>query len=105
VDAAIDMWGDKVDLARLAFDVLSYLKKLPATGGEPRPNPDLLRVLARANQAAKDSGRYETYAALVIAAIVGDGMSPAARLLKAHGLNVEQAIQTLRRLSSRRSVG
>ena len=47
-------------------------------GTEPRPDAELLRVLQAAASAAQQSRRRQIDGAIVLAAIVGDGKSPAA---------------------------
>ena len=87
---------------RLGTDVSGYLGGLledmrAAAGDEPAPDAELLRVLQAAAQAAQQSRRRQIDGAIVLAAIVGDGKSPAAGLLKAHGLTFEEASARCRR--------
>ncbi len=69
-------------------------------GVEPRADAELLRVLQAAGQAAQQSRRRQIDGAIVLAAIVGDGKSPAAGLLKAHGLTFEEAIRALQKATT-----
>ena len=55
------------------------------------------KVLQAAGQAAQQSKRRQIDGAIVLAAIVGDGKSPAAGLLEAHGLTFEDAIKALQK--------
>ena len=105
VDAAAVMQVCHVDPVRLGTDASGYLGRLledmraPA-GFEPLPDAELLRVLQAAGQAAQQSRRRQIDGAIVLAAIVGDGKSPAAGLLKAHGLTFEEAIRALQKATT-----
>jgi neural Wiskott-Aldrich syndrome protein len=70
-------------------------------GTEPRPDAELLRVLQAAASAAQQSRRKQIDGAIVLAAVVGDGKSPAAGLLKAHGMTFEEAIRALQRANTK----
>jgi neural Wiskott-Aldrich syndrome protein len=104
-DAAAVMQASSVDLLRLGTDVSGYLGRMledarvPA-GVEPRPDGELLRVMQAAGQAAQQSRRRQIDGAIVLAAIVGDGKSPAAGLLKSHGLTFEEAIRALQKANA-----
>jgi neural Wiskott-Aldrich syndrome protein len=94
-----------IDIDRLGTDVSGYLGGLledmrAAPGTEPGPDPELLRVVEAARQAATQSRRRTIDGAIVLAAIVGDAKSPAAGLLKAHGMTFEEAIKTLQKASA-----
>jgi hypothetical protein len=104
-DAVSVLRASNVDLVRLGTDVSGYLGRLPedmrtATGAEPRPDPELLRVLHAAGQAAQQSRRRQIDGAIVLAAIVGDAKSPSAGLLKTNGLTFEEAIRALQRANA-----
>jgi hypothetical protein len=95
-----------VDMARLSADASSYLGRLMENGriepgAEPRADPELLRVLQAAASATKKSPRRFIDGSIVLAAVVGDGKSPAAGLLKAHGLTFEHAIRALQQANAR----
>ena len=95
----------KIDLDRLGTDVSDYLGRLPedmraAPGTEPPLDQELLRVLEAARQAAQQSRRGEIDGSIVLAAVVGDGKSPAAGLLKTHGMTFEEAIRALQKASA-----
>jgi hypothetical protein len=104
-DAAAVLRACNVDVVRLGTDVSGYLGGLledmrTAPGTEPAADAELLRVLEAARQAAQQSRRRGIDGAIVLAAIVGDGKSPAAGLLKTHGLTFEEAIRTLQKASA-----
>ncbi|MDX2205546.1 MAG: Clp protease N-terminal domain-containing protein [Hyphomicrobiaceae bacterium] len=99
-EASIILQAANVDLARLSTDVSAYLGQLledmRSDGtSEPRPDPELLRVLQAAASAAHQSKRRQIDGSIVLAAMVGDGKSAAAGLLKSHGMTFEQAIRAL----------
>lgn len=99
-EASLILQSANVDLSRLATDVSGYLGRLlddmRSDGSvEPKPDPELLRVLQAAASAAQQSKRRQIDGSIVLAAIVGDGKSPAAGLLKTHGMTFEQAIRAL----------
>jgi ATP-dependent Clp protease ATP-binding subunit ClpA len=94
-----------IDMVRLSTDVSGYLGRLTedmraTPGTEPGLDAELLRVLEAARQAAQQSRRRAIDGAIVLAAIVGDGKSPAAGLLKAHGMTFDEAIKTLQKASA-----
>lgn len=105
-EASLILQSANVDPARLGADVSSYLGglgvELRATDdGEARPDTELLRVLQAAASAAQQSKRRQIDGAIVLAAIVGDGKSPAAGLLKTHGMTFEEAIRALQRANTK----
>jgi hypothetical protein len=105
-EAALILQSANVDLARLGTDVSGYLGRLmedmrAEPGTEPRPDAELLRVLLAAASAARQSRRKQIDGAIVLAAIVGDGKSPAAGLLKALGMTFEEAIRALQRANTK----
>src|SRR5262245_9375074 len=94
-EAGLILQSANIDLGRLGTDVSGYLGRLledmRANGAvEPRPDSELLRVLQAAASAAQQSKRRQIDGAIVLAAIVGDGKSPAAGLLKALGMTFEE---------------
>jgi neural Wiskott-Aldrich syndrome protein len=104
-EAAGVLQVSNVDLAQLRTDVSGYLGNLlddmRAEGStDPQPSAELLRVLRAAASAAQQSRRRQIDGAIVLAALVGDGKSPAAGLLKAHGLTFDDAIRALQRPSA-----
>lgn len=104
-EASLILQSANVDLSQLATDVSGYLGGLMEDmrngGGEPRPDPELLRVLQAAASAAQQSKRRQIDGAIVLAAVVGDGKSPAAGLLKKHGMTFEEAIRALQRANTK----
>jgi hypothetical protein len=105
-EAGLILQAANVDLSRLGTDVSGYLGRLledmrAEPGAEPRPDGELLRVLQAAASAAQQSRRRQIDGAIVLAAIVGDGKSPAAGLLKALGMTFEEAIRALQRANTR----
>src|SRR5215475_8657308 len=105
-EAGLILQAANVDLARLGTEVSGYLGRLledmrAEPGTEPRPDGELLRVLQAAASAAQQSRRKQIDGAIVLAAIVGDGKSAAAGLLKALGMTFEEAIRALQRANTR----
>lgn len=100
-DAARVLVSNSVDLGRLRNDVASFLGQQPPTsapGSHPTHDPDLTKILAYAEAAARQSPRPDVQidGAIVLAAIVGDGKSMAATFLKAQGLTFQAAIRVIR---------
>lgn len=101
-DAGLVLAASNVDLSRLVTDVSGYLGRLedPIAAGsdaEPAVSSALLRILEAAAAAAKGGQRREINGAIVLAAIVGDGKSPAAHILRSQGLTFEDAIRAIQR--------
>lgn len=101
-DAGLVLAASNVDVARLRSDALSYLGGLDRLAAyRPGPEPvvanDLRRILEAAAAAARGGRRREINGAIVLAAVVGDGKSPAAHMLQAQGLTFEGAIRALQR--------
>jgi hypothetical protein len=104
-DASGVLRACNVDIDKLGADVSGYLGGLledmrAPPGTEPGADAELLRVVEAARQAAQQSRRRAIDGAIVLAAIVGDAKSPAAGLLKAHGMTFEEAIRTLQKASA-----
>lgn len=100
-DAARVLISNSVDLGRLRNDVASFLGQQPPTaapGSLPQHDPELTKILAYAEAAARQSPRPDVQidGAIVLAAIVGDGKSMAATFLKAQGLTFQAAIRVIR---------
>lgn len=105
-EASLILQSANVDPAALGTDVAKYLSGLgddlrTGEGGEAKPDTELLRVLQAAASAAQQSKRRQIDGAIVLAAIVGDGKSPAAGLLKTHGMTFEEAIRALQRANTK----
>jgi hypothetical protein len=101
-DAVSVLRSSNVDLARLAGEVATYIGQIQdrrEANGPPQVliSPDLKRILEAAAAAARQGRRTEINGAIVLAAIVGDGKSTAANLLRVQGLTFEQAIRALQR--------
>ncbi|MEZ5925314.1 MAG: Clp protease N-terminal domain-containing protein [Hyphomicrobiaceae bacterium] len=98
-DALAVFEASRIDIDRLRDDVAGYVSRIPdrvsGEGGEPALSPELSRVVEAARQAAQQSRRQAVSGAIVLAALIGDGRSPAAEFLKSHGLTFEEAIRTL----------
>lgn len=96
-DAARVLAVSAVDIDQLKGDVSSHLGRLEdrsATGGAAGISTDLRQIL-EASAAAARGRRDAIDGAIVLAAIVGDGRSAAAHMLRAHGLTFEEAIKAL----------
>ena len=90
-----------VDIERLQTDVSSHLGNISERQDPANPTPvntsgDLQRILEAAAEAAKQGQRREINGAILLAAIVGDGASTAAHILRAQGLTFEATIAALR---------
>lgn len=101
-DAAPVLQACQVDVARLTMDASDFVGRLeerfaPGEGGEPNLDPELLRILDYAGAAAQQSKRRDINGAIVLAAIVGEGRSTAAQLLRAQGLTFEETIRALQK--------
>ena len=100
-DAIGVLAASHVDMALLFADVSQYLGGLagnpPHATGALAVAPDLKRILEAAAAAASQGRRRDINGAIVLAAIVGDGRSPAAHMLRAQGLTFEEAIKALQR--------
>jgi hypothetical protein len=93
-----------VDMARLSADLSAYIRGLPENmraelGTEPPPDTKIIQVIEAASQAAHQT-RRGVDGAIVLAAIVGDAKSPAADLLRQHGMSFETAIRSLQAASA-----
>jgi len=100
-DAGLVLAASNIELARLRADVSDYLNGIQRRSAphgqtlDPVVSTDLIRILEAAAAAARGGRRREINGAIVLAAIVGDGKSPAAHLLRAQGLTFEGAIRAL----------
>jgi hypothetical protein len=104
-DAAGVLRSSNVDLARLAGEISSHIGQIAERRNPNGPaqvfiSQDLKRILEAAAAAARQGRRPEINGAIVLAAIVGDGKSTAANLLRIQGLTFEQAIRALQRAAS-----
>lgn len=99
-DAALVLAASNVDVARLRTDVSGYLgcmeeREAQDPNAAPMISGDLRRILEAADAAAKGGRRREINGAIVLAAVVGDGKSSAAHMLRSQGLTFEDAIRAL----------
>ncbi|MCL4767548.1 MAG: Clp protease [Hyphomicrobiaceae bacterium] len=104
-DASAVLQACSIDLGRLNADVTSYLAGMseslpPGAPSEPAASPDLLRILEYASAAAQQSRRRDVNGAIVLAAVVGDGRSPSASMLRTQGLTFEEAVRALQKASA-----
>lgn len=105
-DASSLLLSCNIDLLSLNAAVSGYTQQLPANGTEmPEAAQSLLTILEYAVAAARQSKRPEINGAIVLAAIIGEGKSEAARLLLAAGMKFEDAVMALRRASVPRAAG
>ena len=98
-DAPLVLQASGVAVDRLTADIVTHLSTLEpaAADGDQLQlslGQDLKRVLEAAAAAAQQ-GRRQVSGAIVLAAIVGEGKSTAAHILRAHGLTFEHAIKAL----------
>jgi hypothetical protein len=101
-EASVVLKSSNVDIPRLTSEVSAILGR-----SEDRPpgestqsvviSQGLKRILEAAAAAAQQGRRREINGAIVLAAIVGDGRSAAAHLLRNQGLTFEEAIRALQR--------
>ncbi|MCC7253000.1 MAG: Clp protease [Hyphomicrobium sp.] len=101
-EATVVLKSSNIDLARLTAEVSDFLghsddRVDPASGQTVAISADLRRILEAAAAAARQGRRREINGAIVLAAIVGDGKSTAAHLLRMQGLTFEEAIRALQR--------
>jgi hypothetical protein len=104
-DAAPVLQACQIDIGRLATDASSYVGRIedrfaPGEPGEPVADQDLQRILEYAAAAAHQSRRREINGAIVLAAVVGEGRSAAAQMLRAQGLTFEETIKALQRAAA-----
>lgn len=97
-DASAVLLACNVDLLKVNDAVSAHLQQQPAAaGGMPEASTAVVTILEYAVAAARQSKRNEVNGAIVMAAIVGEGNSVAARLLQAQGLTFQDAVQALKR--------
>lgn len=99
-EATVVLKTSHIDLDRLTAEVSDHLGRFedridPASGQPTMISADLRRILEAAAAAARQGRRREINGAIVLAAIVGDGRSPAAHMLRVQGLTFEEAIRAL----------
>jgi len=100
-EASVILRTSNVNIERLQTDVSNHLGNISERQDPASPTPvntadDLQRILEAAAEAAKQGQRREINGAILLAAIVGDGASTAAHILRAQGLTFEATIAALR---------
>ncbi|HRO49779.1 MAG TPA: Clp protease N-terminal domain-containing protein [Hyphomicrobium sp.] len=104
-EATVVLKASNVDLHRLTAEVSDHLGRYddridPSSGQPIAISADLRRILEAAAAAARQGRRREINGAIVLAAIVGDGKSPAAHMLRVQGLTFEEAIRALQHVTA-----
>lgn len=99
-DASLMMQACSLNQVQLHADVSGYLGHIEDrfeadNVGEPVMDPEASRIINSAVAASQKSRRSAVNGAIVLAAIIGDGRSPAANMLRAQGLTFEAAIKAL----------
>lgn len=96
-DASGVLSASGVELEGLTGDIANFLSGLPETDTDP-PAADeaLLRILEYAVAAAQQSKRRDVNGGIVLAAIVGEGKSEAAGILREHGMTFQAAIEAIK---------
>ncbi len=101
-EAGVVLATSRIDLNRLQADVSEHLGRLPHGQATPPSTAiELRKILEAAAAAAAQSRRRDIDGAIVLAAIVGEGRSVAANILRAHGLSFQDAILAIRTLQSK----
>ena len=100
-DAVVSLQACTPDLSRLRDDIAAYVAGLdnrldPRGPVEPQASEDLKVTCARAAAAARQMGRQEITSFAVLATIVGEHETPAARILQSHGFTFEKALNAFR---------
>ena len=104
-EATVVLKASHIDLHRLTAEVSDHLGRYddridPSSGQPIAISADLRRILEAAAAAARQGRRREINGAIVLAAIVGDGKSPAAHMLRVQGLTFEEAIRALQHVTA-----
>lgn len=107
-EATVVLKASSVDVARLKNDVSDFIGRIEdrhpeGSGGHVAVSTDLRRILEAAAAAAQQGRRREINGAIVLAAIVGDGKSGAAHMLREQGLTFEEAIRALQRAAQQQA--
>lgn len=101
-DAVAVLSSSSIELTQLRNEVAAHIGRIedranPQDASGPGIHPDVKRILEYAAAAAQQSRRPTINGAIVLAAIVGEGHSTAAGLLRSQGLTFEAAIHALQR--------
>lgn len=104
-EATVVLRSSNIDLGRLAADVSAHLGRIEERGAngasrEVAISQDLKRILEAAAAAASQGRRREINGAIVLAAVIGEGRSVAAHMLRAQGMTFETAIKALQQLQN-----
>ncbi len=99
-DAELMLQACSIDQGRLHADISAYLGRLedriaPGEPVQPALDGEAARIVNSAVIAAQKSRRSEVNGAIVLAAIIGDGRTPAANMLRTQGLTFQGAIEAL----------
>ncbi len=100
-DASAVLAACGIEITGLRQDVSDFISRqndrfAPGEDGTPSAADDTRKIMEYASAAAEQSGRPRVNGAIVLAALIGEGRSPAAELLKSRGLTFEVAIKSLR---------
>ncbi len=103
-DAALVLTISRVEIETLKGDISTHIGRMDDRVTQS-PVADLriaseLKDILQAAAAAAEGRRNEIDGAIVLAAIVGDGRSASAHLLRAHGLTFETAIRALQQAAT-----
>ena len=98
----------RIDVDRMRDEVAGFISRqndrVPLDQEvSPRPADELVRILEYATAAAQQSQRQRIDGAIVLAALIGEGRSPAAELLKSQGMTFEETIRVLPGVSEAQS--
>jgi hypothetical protein len=100
-EASVVLKSSQIDMARLNDEVSDFVgrieDRMTEAGASVAISVELRRILEAAAAAAQQGRRREINGAIVLAAIVGDGKSAAAHMLRSQGLTFEEAIRALQR--------
>ena len=104
-DALVVLQASDVNIQKLRNAVSDLIgrnedRAVPPDLGGPSASSELITIFEYTSAAAEQSGRGAIDGAIVLAALIGEGSSPAARLLEAHGLTFEHAISSLQKRAS-----
>lgn len=99
-EAELMLQACSIDQGQLNADVSGYLGLLedrvaPGEAIQPVLDTEAARIVNSAVIAAQKSRRAEVNGAIVLAAIIGDGRTPAANMLRTQGLTFQGAIEAL----------
>ena len=104
-DASLVLQACQINFEKLRADASGYLERMdarlpPGVAAETEVHGDLIRIFRVASAAAEQRQRAPS-GGLVLAAIVGDGRSPAANMLRNQGLTFDEAVRALQQANAR----